>query len=52
MDASAVAKAIRGQDAVVCVLGAGKKLKSTMRSEGTQKIIQAMEKVGLRQLIC
>ncbi|NEQ47423.1 MAG: SDR family oxidoreductase [Leptolyngbya sp. SIOISBB] len=52
MDASAVEQAIRGQDAVVCVLGAGKKLKSTIRSEGTQQIIQAMEKVGLRRLIC
>ncbi|MEO1147049.1 MAG: SDR family oxidoreductase [Cyanobacteria bacterium J06638_22] len=52
MDASAVEQAIRGQDAVVCVLGSGKKLKSTIRSEGTQQIIQAMEKVGVRRLIC
>ncbi|MEM6432887.1 MAG: SDR family oxidoreductase [Cyanobacteria bacterium P01_D01_bin.115] len=52
MDASAVEQALRGQDAVVCVLGAGKKLKSTIRSEGTQQIIQAMEKVGMRRLIC
>jgi putative NADH-flavin reductase len=52
MDASAVEQAIRGQDAVVCVLGAGKQLKSTIRSEGTRQIIQAMEKVGMRRLIC
>jgi putative NADH-flavin reductase len=52
MDASAVEQAIRGQDAVICVLGSGKKLKSTIRSEGTQQIIQAMEKVGVRRLIC
>lgn len=52
MDASAVEQALQGQDAVVCVLGAGKKLKSTIRSEGTQQIIQAMEKVGMRRLIC
>jgi putative NADH-flavin reductase len=52
MDASAVEQAIRGQDAVVCVLGAGKQLKSTIRSEGTRQIIQAMEKVGIRRLIC
>lgn len=52
MDASAVEQAIQGQDAVVCVLGSGKKLKSTIRSEGTQRIIQAMEKVGVRRLIC
>ena len=52
MDASAVEQAIRGQDAVICVLGSGKKLKSSIRSEGTQQIIQAMEKVGVRRLIC
>lgn len=52
MDASAVEHAILGKDAVVCVLGAGKKLKSTIRSEGTQQIIEAMEKVGMRRLIC
>jgi putative NADH-flavin reductase len=52
MDTSAVEQAVRGQDAVVCVLGAGKKLKSTIRSEGTQQIIQAMENVGTRRLIC
>ncbi len=52
MDAWAVEQAIQGKDAVVCVLGSGKKLKSTIRSEGTQQIIQAMEKVGVRRLIC
>lgn len=52
MDASAVEAAIRGKDAVVCVLGAGKQLNSTIRSEGTRQIIQAMEKVGVRRLIC
>jgi len=52
MDASAVERAIRGQDAVVCVLGSGKQLKSTVRSEGTQQIVRAMEKVGTRRLIC
>jgi len=52
MDALAVEQAIRGQDAVVCVLGSGKTLKSTIRSEGTQQIIQAMEAVGVRRLIC
>jgi putative NADH-flavin reductase len=52
MDSEAVEQAILGKDAVVCVLGAGKKLKSTVRSEGTQHIIQAMERVGMRRLIC
>ncbi|NBD16823.1 MAG: NAD(P)H-binding protein [Cyanobacteria bacterium] len=52
MDSQAVELAISGQDAVVCVLGSGKQLTSTIRSEGTQQIIQAMEKVGVRRLIC
>ncbi len=52
MDLTAVEQAVRGQDAVVCVLGGGKKLTSTIRSEGTQQIIRAMEKVGVRRLIC
>ncbi|MEL6325792.1 MAG: SDR family oxidoreductase [Cyanobacteria bacterium J06626_23] len=52
MDSLAVEQAISGQDAVVCVLGSGKKLTGTVRSEGTQQIIQAMEKVGVRRLIC
>jgi len=52
LDASAVEQAIQGKDAVICVLGAGKKLNSTIRSEGTRQIIQAMKKVGLRRLIC
>ena len=52
LDASAVEQAIRGQDAVICVLGSGKKVTGTIRSEGTRQIIQAMEKVGVRRLIC
>lgn len=52
MDSPAVEQAIRGKDAVVCVLGSGKKLTGTLRSEGTRQIIQAMEKVGVRRLVC
>lgn len=52
MDSQAVEQAVMGQDAVVCVLGSGKKLAGTIRSEGTQQIIQAMERVGVRRLIC
>ena len=52
MDLQAVEQAVMGQDAVVCVLGSGKKLTGTIRSEGTQQIIRAMEKVGVRRLIC
>lgn len=52
MDALSVEQAIRGQDAVVCVLGAGKKLTGNLRSEGTRQIIQGMKRVGVRRLIC
>ncbi|QUS59562.1 SDR family oxidoreductase [Synechocystis sp. PCC 7339] len=52
MDSVAVESAICGQDAVVCVLGSGKKLTGTIRSEGTQQIIQAMKSLGVRRLIC
>ncbi len=50
LDPMAVEKAVQGQDAVMCVLGAG--LKGTVRSEGTRNIIQAMEKSGVQRLIC
>ncbi|AFY56852.1 putative NADH-flavin reductase [Rivularia sp. PCC 7116] len=52
MDTNSVEKAVQGKDAVVCVLGAGKKTKGTIRSEGTQQIIKAMEKAGIQRLIC
>ena len=52
MNLPSVEKAVRGQDAVVCLLGAGQNLTSTIRSQGTQKIIQAMEKAGVRRFIC
>lgn len=52
MDSSSLEKAMTGQDAVVCVLGAGNNLTSKIRSQGTQKIIQAMEKSGVKRFIC
>jgi putative NADH-flavin reductase len=52
MDLAAVEKAVQGQDAVLCVLGSGGKRKGTIRSEGTQHIIRAMEKVGVQRFIC
>ncbi len=52
MDLAAVEHAVQGQDAVLCVLGSSGKRKGTIRSEGTQQIIRAMEKTGVRRLIC
>ena len=52
MELAAVEQAMQGQDAVVCTLGSGQKLSGTVRSEGTRHILQAMEKTGVRRLIC
>lgn len=52
MDIVSVEKAVQGQEAVVCVLGAGKKRTAKIRSEGTEQIIRAMEKAGIRRFIC
>jgi putative NADH-flavin reductase len=52
MDLVSVEKAVQGQDAVLCAIGSGKKTTGTIRSEGTQQIIRAMEKAGVRRLIC
>jgi uncharacterized protein YbjT (DUF2867 family) len=52
LDRQAVEQAIQGQEAVVCILGAGQKLTGTIRSEGTRTIIGAMENVGVRRLVC
>lgn len=37
MNLSSVEQAMQGQEAVVCVLGSGKKLTGTIRSEGTRQ---------------
>lgn len=50
MDPVSVEKAVQGHEAVLCSLGAGRK--GGVRSEGTQNIIKAMEKVGVRRFIC
>ncbi|MBD2701631.1 SDR family oxidoreductase [Spirosoma sp. BT702] len=45
-----VEKAVRGQDVVLCALGAGRK--GFTRAEGTRNILQAMEATGVKRLIC
>ena len=50
MDLASVEKAVQGQEAVLCALGAGRK--GTIRSEGTRHIVRAMEKAGIRRFIC
>jgi putative NADH-flavin reductase len=49
LDSASVERAVQGQDAVFCVLGAGRN--GTVRSAGTANIIRAMENTGVRRLI-
>jgi putative NADH-flavin reductase len=50
LDSASVEKAVEGHDTVLCSLGAG--AKGIVRSEGTQNIVRAMEKAGIRRFIC
>lgn len=50
LNSSSVEKAVQGHDAVICVLGAGRK--GVVRAEGTRNIIRAMEKAGIKRFIC
>ena len=52
MDPAAVADAVEGHDAVVIALGAGMSRKSRVRSQGTMNVILAMQRHGVRRLIC
>ena len=52
MNPALVEQAVVGHNAAICVLGSGKKLNGNVRSQGTQNIIQALEKVGVRRFIC
>ncbi len=49
---TSVEQAVVGHDAAICVLGSGKKLSGNVRSQGTQNIIQALEKAGIQRFIC
>jgi len=50
MDIASVVNAIKGHDAVLCAIGAGRK--GTVRSQGTLNVIQAMEQTGVKRLVC
>ncbi|MGK7940946.1 MAG: NAD(P)-dependent oxidoreductase [Crocosphaera sp.] len=52
MDSARIEQALQGQEIVVCTLGSGKKLSGTVRSQGTQNIISAMKRCGMKRLIC
>jgi putative NADH-flavin reductase len=49
-DTSAVSRAVAGQDAVVVVLGDGRR--GRIRYAGTKAVVEAMKQTGVRRLIC
>jgi putative NADH-flavin reductase len=51
LDSAAVESAVGGHDAVLCAIGAGAG-RTTLREAGTRAIVRAMEKAGVRRLIC
>ena len=51
-DAASVVKAVKGQDAAICALGAGSDLKkTTIRTTGTINIISGMQRHNVRRLL-
>ncbi|MFI9506724.1 NAD(P)-dependent oxidoreductase [Nocardia sp. NPDC052566] len=50
LDPAAVERAVIGQDAVLVSLGNGRK--GVVRAEGTRAAIEAMERTGVKRLIC
>jgi putative NADH-flavin reductase len=52
MDTNAVEQAVQGADAVISALGTPATTKNTVRSQGTQNILRAMEKTGVQRFIC
>ncbi|MGO4613739.1 NAD(P)-dependent oxidoreductase [Nocardia sp. 2YAB30] len=50
LDTSSVERAVRGQDAVLISLGNGRK--GVVRAEGTKAVIEAMDRTGVKRLIC
>ncbi len=52
LELPSVEQAILGQDVVLCTLGLPAMDKSNLRANGTKNIIRAMEKTGVKRLIC
>ena len=52
LDASAVQAAVVGQDAVLSALGAPAGQQAPVRSAGTDHILQAMQRAGVRRFVC
>ncbi|MEV4128414.1 SDR family oxidoreductase [Nocardia sp. NPDC049707] len=50
LDTHSVERAVAGQDAVLISLGAGRK--GVVRAEGTRAVLEAMDRTGVKRLIC
>src|SRR5687768_9163095 len=50
LNAISVYEAVKGHDAVMCSLGAGRK--GVVRSKGTENIVNAMKQAGIKRFIC
>jgi putative NADH-flavin reductase len=50
LDGATVEQVVAGQDAVVSLLGAGMR-RTSLRTEGTRRIVEAMERTGVKRLI-
>ncbi len=50
LDPEAVEKTIAGRDAVISALGAGMR-RTTLRTDGTRGIVEAMQRLGVRRLV-
>ncbi|MDF3818406.1 NAD(P)H-binding protein [Leptospira sp. 96542] len=48
----AVAEAIQGQDIIICLLGSSLRDKKSLRTRGTEVIVNAMKEAGVKRIIC
>ncbi len=51
-DYEAVKRAVEGQDVVICALGVDTRKRNTILSDGTDKIVRAMEELKVNRFIC
>ncbi len=52
LDPVSVKEAVQGQDAVLCALGMPLRNKDGLRAKGTRHIIDAMDRTGVKRLVC
>lgn len=52
LDMSLVERSIQGQDGVLCNLGSPPADQSGLRAKGTENILRAMEKTGVKRFVC